>query len=89
MKKHKDLELENAKLKQTIKKLSKRSNTSKRLADVELALAEELLEEEMKDKLTVKANVCPGCGKDSLEVIPLGVKKLLVCDVCRYRKIKK
>lgn len=46
------------------------------------------LQVEMEDFKKSKRLLCPNCD-DELELLDLGIKKLLICSGCKYRKVQK
>lgn len=72
-------------LQKEVTRLTKREHLHE---DLELKLAEQLVEEEVEEtKVMLKREKCPECG-DEIEVTPLGAKKLFTCTSCKYRKLK-
>jgi hypothetical protein len=57
--------------------------------DLEDKVAELHLEDEIEESQLVSDDKCPECDKGRLEIIDLGPRKMLVCDNCKYRKVKK
>lgn len=82
------------KQKSIIKELKKKAGRGEkiqdRLEDLELELASQLKEEEaLKNKeLAIKVSKCPECGKGDFELVDLKVKKLYICNICKYRRTK-
>lgn len=46
------------------------------------------LQLEIEDFKKSKRLLCPNCD-DELELLDLGIKKLLICNGCKYRKVQK
>jgi len=49
--------------------------------------SEEFVKEEIEDRRKTRKNLCPNCDNE-LELIDLGIKKLIICN-CGYRKVQK
>lgn len=78
-------------IKELKKKAGRGDKIQDRLEDLELELSSQLKEEEeaLKNKESVaKALKCPECGKGELELVDLKVKKLYICNICKYRRTK-
>jgi hypothetical protein len=80
------------KQKQIIKELKKQvrggSKTKKRYEDLEQELIVQL-ENEVETNYTEPLDNCSNCHKGRVEFVDLGVRKMLICARCNYRKIKK
>lgn len=81
------------KQKKTIEELRKQAGRGNKvvsqLEDRELELAEALLEEGLADERVEDNSSCPTCGKGKLEQIDIGVRKLIVCNSCNFRQVRK
>lgn len=72
-----------------IKHLQKQVGRNKKREQQEDLIAEELLEDEFKERDIIADNKCPECIKGQTEVVDLKVRKMVVCNSCNYRKVIK
>ena len=72
------LRSENQKLRKANKRLQKELNKF-------LFKETDLIEDDEPIRLTLK-EVCPSCKSENIKTVDLGIKKLMVCKDCSYRK---
>lgn len=78
---NRQLEKENKMLRRQVARLSKRSQD---VEELEEALKEEQITQEHN---YVDPTQCKNCLKGNVKSVSLGVKQLMSCDSCNYRKI--
>lgn len=67
-----------------------RGNKAKERYEVlEEQIADQLERDEEKVYELNSTNICPKCCKGVLELIDLKVRKMLVCNSCDYRQVKR
>lgn len=76
-------------IKELKKKAGRADKIKNQVEDLEVELAERLLEEDMQDNIVYDDDACSNCNKGKLEKISLGPKSIVVCDNCSYRKVIK
>lgn len=78
-------------IKELKKKLSRAGKSQERFENLQEELDFIIEEEERYDRQdnTVEELLCPECNKGTLEFIDLGIRKMLRCSKCKYRKVNK
>jgi hypothetical protein len=71
------------------KKAARGNKVKERYEELESELVDQLLEAEMEDTVVYDDNSCTECLKGKLEEIPLGIRKMIICSNCNYRKVIK
>ena len=78
-----------SKQRKMIKELKKQAGrgdkVKDRYEDLELELAEKLLEEDAAESNLAPTDGCPSCFKGKIERIDIGPRVLSICDTCKYR----
>lgn len=68
------------------KELSRSTKRSQQYQDLEERIAEDTVEEEKP--FFIESEKCPKCSK-KIEVVDLGIRKLIVCTDCNYKRSRK
>ncbi len=81
------------KQRKVIEQLKKQAGRGDKVANAleerEIELAEALLEESTSDEFIQDNSGCPRCSKGKLEQVDLGIKKMVICDSCQFRQVRK
>lgn len=68
------------------KEVGRSNKRSHQYEDLEDRLSEEYVEEEKV--LFTESEKCPSCSK-KIEIVDLGIRKLIVCESCGFKKSRK
>lgn len=79
---------ENRKLESEVRRLKKQlRQQEKETLNRDVDILDELLNQELEEKV-VRKERCTQCGIGHLDVTDLGIKKLIKCSECSYRRTK-
>lgn len=71
------------------KETSRSSKKQQQVQDYIEELEQELDEDDLQDPPVKNDDKCPECKKGYLEIVDLGIRKMILCGACNYRKIRK
>jgi hypothetical protein len=78
----------NRQLKKQLKKVTRQAGRAVKEVNKQLLEDQEDVEVELEEVETNKTEKCPQCGLRA-SLISLGVREVIVCDKCKFRKSRK